>query len=401
MATIKMRENKKGIVFQFKVYDHRLKNNEATMTWKPDENMTLAKARKEAQHRAVKFEEDIKKKLDEGTNNGVPLNIKFKELAEKWFDSKEDLQDLKPSTFERYKGFKERTYKAFGSKQVVELTSGEIQDFITALSKDGVNQTTGGGLSTKTQKHYLTFISDIMNYAIFYGLRTNNPCKGVKPKKIKAKEKDVYSCEEVQAIISSLDKDNIPIQYRAIFNILAYTGMCRAEVLGLEWKDVDLQNGIIHIVRTSNYRNKNTGTYTDTPKTDKSVRTVDVPKNVTSILFDLYAHQAEEQNKAGDQWKETDRLFTQWNGEPIHPNTPYTWLKRFCERENLSFKGVLHSFRHALATQAILGAKIDVSTVSRMLGHSNTSTTLNIYTHEIESVKKAGFSAVANIYSSN
>lgn len=400
MATVKMRENKKGIVFQFKVYDHRLKNNEATMTWKPDENMTLAKARKEAQHRAVKFEEDIKKKLDEGDNCGVPININFKSLAEKWFTEREELQDMKPSTFERYKGFKERTYKKFGSKQIAEMKSGEIQDFITALSKDGVNQTTGGGLSAKTQKHYLTFIRDIMNYAILYGVRTTNPCRGVKTTKAKQKEKDVYTCDEVMSILSALASDNVPIQYRSIFNLLAYTGMRRAEALGLEWKDVDLRKGIIHIKRTSNYRNKNTGTYTDTPKTDKSVRTVDVPKNVTSILFELYAYQAEEQSKAGDQWKETDRLFTQWNGEPIHPNTPYTWLKRFCERENLSFKG-LHSFRHALATQAIVSAKIDVSTVSRMLGHSNTSTTLNIYTHEIESIKKAGFNAVANIYSSN
>lgn len=400
MAKIKIRENKKGIVFQIKVYDHRLKNSEVSMTWKPDENMTLRQAKKEAERQAIKFEDDIKKKLDEGVNNGVSLNIKFKDLAEKWFATREELQDLKPSTFERYKGFKERTYKALGNTRVVEVTSGQIQEFITGLSKDGVNQTTGGGLSTKTQKHYITFVSDIMNYAIFYGLRANNPCKGVKPKKTQAKEKEVYTLEEVQAIIAMLEKDNVPIQYRALFNILAYTGMRRAEVLGLEWKDIDLKEGIVKISRTSNYRNKSTGTYTDTPKTEKSVRTVNIPKSLSSILVDLYSYQTQEQGKAGDQWHDTDRLFTQWNGEPIHPNTPYTWLKRACERENLSFKG-LHSFRHALATQAIVGAKIDISTVSRMLGHSQTSTTLNIYTHEIESVKKAGFNEISNIYSSH
>ena len=63
MATIKMRENKKGIVFQIKVYDHRLKNSEATMTYKPDENMTLKQARKEAERQAVKFEEKIQQEI--------------------------------------------------------------------------------------------------------------------------------------------------------------------------------------------------------------------------------------------------------------------------------------------------------------------------------------------------
>lgn len=396
MATIKMRENKKGIVFQIKVYDHRLKNSEATMTYKPDENMTLKQARKEAERQAVKFEEKIQQELDTGIGNGFTRKMTFEQLADKWFELQEQLKEMKPSTIERNKGLKTRTYAAIGKVKVVDLSTMQIQDFILSLSKDGVNQTTGGGLSQKTQKHYLTFISDIMNYAVINNIRTFNPCKGVKPTKTQKQEKQVYSCDEVKTILAALN--DAPAQYKALFNLLAFTGMRRGEVLGLEWKDIDLRTGVIHIERTSNYRNKATGTYTDTPKTERSVRTVNVPKNVSSILFELYAYQAEEKKNAGDQWHETDRLFTQWDGNPIHPNTPYTWLKRFCEREGITFKG-LHSFRHAYATQAIVGAKSDVTTVSSWLGHSQTSTTLNIYTHEIESAKESLANAVASLYS--
>ena len=69
-------------------------------------------------------------------------------------------------------------------------------------------------------------------------------------------------------------------------------------------------------------------------------------------------------------------------------NTLYTWLERFCKEENISFKG-LHSFRHSVATQAITNG-IDVKTVSSLLGHSQTSTIVNIkYPHKFKVTVKA------------
>ena len=68
----------------------------------------------------------------------------------------------------------------------------------------------------------------------------------------------------------------------------------------------------------------------------------------------------------------------------MNPNTPYTWLKRFCEKEHISYKG-LHRFRHAFATQAIVNGKADIKSVSAVLGHSKVSTTTDIYTHAIQS----------------
>lgn len=89
-------------------------------------------------------------------------------------------------------------------------------------------------------------------------------------------------------------------------------------------------------------------------------------------------------------------MVASWNGQPINPDGPYSWLYRFCKREGLPFRG-LHSFRHAFATAMIVNGQIDVKTVSSILGHSEISTTLNIYTHAIHSANAQAMDFVADV----
>ena len=102
--------------------------------------------------------------------------------------------------------------------------------------------------------------------------------------------------------------------------------------------------------------------------------------------------------KCGELWCDTDRLFVTWNGKPMHPNTPYTWLERFCKLEEIPFKG-LHSFRHFVATQALTSG-VDVKSVSAMLGHSQTSTTLNVYAHAVQDTNEKALNSVAQLLES-
>ncbi|MBQ3969436.1 MAG: tyrosine-type recombinase/integrase, partial [Clostridia bacterium] len=124
-------------------------------------------------------------------------------------------------------------------------------------------------------------------------------------------------------------------------------------------------------------------------------RSLYIQAKIIDLVKQLQVEQQEQANKCGDLWVQSDRLFTTWCGKPMHPNTPYTWLKRFCERENVSFKG-LHSFRHFVATQAIASG-IDIKSVSAMLGHSQTSTTLNIYAHAVQQTNEKALSTIANL----
>ena len=168
--------------------------------------------------------------------------------------------------------------------------------------------------------------------------------------------------------------------------------MRRGEMLGLEWKDIDFETGVIHIQRTSNYT-KARGIYTDTTKTENSVRFIKLPPEVLAILEQFRAEQEKEKQRLGDKWVENDRLFTKWNGLPMNPQTPYGWLKEFCEKHNFPFYGI-HQYRH-LHVSLLIGAGIDPTTVSGILGHSQVSTSLNIYGHMFRENQVKACNAVA------
>lgn len=389
MANITKRGNSYRIK-TFGGYDRKGHQIVRTMTWKPEKGMTAKQIEKEVNRQAVLFEERVKNEPEK------ILKTRFKDLAEEWIELVSATKELKISTIERLKSCTERTYKVMGDDYVDEITYQHIQRFIVSLSKDGVNMHTGGGLSSKTQLHYLNLISDVMGYAIKCGLIKDNPCKNVKVVKTEKREREVYSLEEEIALLDRL-KNKAPIEYVTMFMIFIYLGLRRGEVMGLEWKDIDFENGICSIVRTSQYRNSKTGIYTSTPKTKSSLRSLKMPDELVEQLKHYKAEQDRRKKLCGDQWQETDRLFTVWNGAPLSPSQPFKWLERFCKVENLPFKG-LHSFRHSFATNAITSGNIDIKTVSAILGHSMPSTTLSIYTHEVAQANAKAMSVVADLF---
>ena len=114
-------------------------------------------------------------------------------------------------------------------------------------------------------------------------------------------------------------------------------------------------------------------------------------------LLDLIKQLKEERCKqkeaCGDQWVENDRLFIQWNGKPMNPGTPYDWLRKLCERENLNFQA-LHGFRHFAATQAIYH-HVSSKEVADMLGHADPTITLKCYTHAVEQSNERSLNVLA------
>ncbi|MBD9050098.1 site-specific integrase [Ruminococcus sp.] len=122
---------------------------------------------------------------------------------------------------------------------------------------------------------------------------------------------------------------------------------------------------------------------TKEPKTKSSKRTMKISNDMLKRLKIYQAWQSEQRIKIGSEWNDTDRLFTQWNGLPMYPDSLTKWFKLFLKRHNLR-QVTLHSLRHTNAT-LMIAEGTDIRTVSGRLGHSNTSTTLNIYTHALKS----------------
>lgn len=383
MATFR----KRGNSYQIRVscgYDTSGNQVIQTMSWKPTDNMSKKQIEKELRKQAVLFE-------DKCMSGQTTSNIKFQSFAEQWFDEYA-MCFLRNTTYDRMRQLTARVYPAIGHLRLDKITSRHIQQFVNDLSLNGKNQRTGKPLSRKTVVHHFSFISDVFSYAVKMGVLTDNPCKRVTvPKGIK-KEKDIYTLEEIAQLFQLL-KD-APLKYRTFFTLAIYSGFRRGEMLGLEWKDIDWDNCVISVRRTSNYT-ASKGIYTDTTKTKKSQRSLKFPQYVMNMLRAYKAEQDKEREKLGTKWQDCDRLFVKWDGSPMNNNTPYFWLKDFCKKNDFRFCDV-HSLRHFYAS-ALIAKGVDVATVSGALGHSTITTTMSVYCHELNQAQAKAYTAIASV----
>lgn len=171
-------------------------------------------------------------------------------------------------------------------------------------------------------------------------------------------------------------------------------GMRRGELLGLEWPDIDLDNRIVSITRTSQYI-AGKGIITKEPKNETSTRVVKLSASAIDLLRQYRVWQNSYRLSIGDQWQPTQRLFTAWNGAPMHPDVLSGWFGDFIKRTDLPQIHV-HSLRHTNTTLMIAGGE-DILTVSRRLGHAQASTTTNIYAHAIQSANAKAAETLENL----
>lgn len=382
MASIRKKNNS----YEIRVscgYDINGKQKFQQMTWKPEAGMTTKQIEKEVNRQAVLFEEKCLK-------GQVTANIKFEEFAEQWFEEYAKL-NLRSTSYERMRKLTPRVYPALGHLRLDKITGRHIQQFINDLILNGKNMRTGEPLSRKTVVHHLSLISDVLSYAVKMDVLNDNPCRKVTIPKGEKKEKNIYTLEELEQLLTLLE--TAPLKYRLFFTLLLYTGFRRGEMMGLEWKDIDFENNVISVRRTSNYT-KERGIYTDTTKTKSSQRSRKYPQLVFDLLKSYKTEQDEERLKFGNKWIESDRIFVQADGRAMNNNSPYLWLHRFCEKNNMRFCDI-HSFRHAHAS-ILIQSGVDVATVSADLGHTNSGTTLGIYTHEFQEAQARTSDIIAN-----
>lgn len=254
---------KRGDAYQIRVsngYDVRGKQIVRSKTWKPAPGMSKRQIKNELNRQAVLFEEEVT------LGHVKPANIKFEEFAEQWYKEYAP-ENLKRSTYEMMGHMRPRVYAAIGQLKVDKITRSIIQRFIDDLRANGKNMRTGAKLSDKTVIHHLTFISDVMDYAVMLDMIPKNPCLGIKKPKVRVKEKRIYTMQEAAKLLDLLE--TAPIKYRALVTLDMYSGLRRAELLGLEWRDIDTEHEVISVRRTSNHTVRD-GNYTDTTKKAKS-----------------------------------------------------------------------------------------------------------------------------------
>lgn len=333
----------------------------------------------------------------EGDNFIEPSKVTFEAFAQKWLE--EHAYDLAPATVQTYEGYLDKIIPFFGSIKLSEIKPLQLLEFYSYLGKD-YKKKDGKPLSNNSIIKYHRLLKIMFGSAVKWNLIKENPVDKVDPPKYQKPKSNYYDEKEVKELIQSLEKE--PIKYVAAILLTIATGVRRGELMGLEWRHIDFKNNTITIEQANQYLSGK-GIFTKEPKTESSIREIIVPK---STMATLKKHKNEERRKMfklGELWEggelENSFVFTQWNGKPMHLDTIPNWFKKFQERKGLR-RITFHQLRHTSATM-LVNAGLNVQALSARLGHSNTSTTLNIYSHALKSADKVAAEKIDDIMFQN
>ena len=172
-------------------------------------------------------------------------------------------------------------------------------------------------------------------------------------------------------------------EFDLFLHIALLTGLRRGEILGLQWRDIDIDNGQIHINGTLKELRRVLPSgdglielMKDTPKTAASNRTVGLPWPVAEAIM-RHRELQKRRQKSAAKWQETSWVFTSDVGSAVYPSNFLTAYKKFLEHKGLRYIRI-HDLRHTMA-QLALAKGIRIEGVSETLGHTRIDTTKTIY----------------------
>jgi len=201
-------------------------------------------------------------------------------------------------------------------------------------------------------------------------------------------EHETWSSDELREFLDATDSDRL----YALYVLLGTTGMRRGEVLGLRWRDVDLDAAELHIVQTLTAVNYQL--VFSTPKTKRSRRLISLDTDSVRIVRAHRRRQREERLAVGPAWNdEHDLVFCTEAGEPLNPDRVTHDFRTKSKRAKM--KAIrLHDLRHTYATLA-LKAGVHPKVVSERLGHASVGITLDLYSHVTPAIGRDAADVVA------
>jgi integrase len=288
-----------------------------------------------------------------------PTAVSFQQFADTQWASYTE-QRWKPST-RKSKGnaISKHILPHFAKHLLSEITPSMILAFQQSKLKSKLHPCTVAGLHT--------LLVDMFNRAVELDLLSTNPAKRVKAPRWIKQEKPSLTASQVRSVIAAA-----PLEHRGLLTVTAMTGLRIGEVLGLKWRDIDL-DGATLTVRRSMWGNKE-----QSPKTAGSARTKPMS---SSLVAALRTHLALSHYRAPD-----DYVFASPTGRPFRPD----WLRAQVLYPALSKAGIqrnqaraygFHLLRHTAGSLLHESNGGDLKAVQQFLGHSSMKITADIYTH--------------------
>lgn len=369
----------------------------------PPEGYSAKRALKEAQVIAAQFEADCRAgkvltKAEEKAQRIAQAEAAererleaaarptFREYSEAWLKQEAVSQERSKQTIQNYRYILECAGQSLGDYKMVDINKAIMQTYVSELFTSGCNKSTGEPLSYSTKALFFKVLRSFFELAVDADIIPASPMAGVKkPKRPKGECGDTdrekaFTAEQARYLLECVEKAK-PM-YKALVTFMLDTGCRNGEAVGMKWEDIDFRTGTVTISRNALF-SREEGTYIDTPKSGKA-RTVCLTPQALAVMREWKHNQALSLLKRG--LPQAEFCFTNAQGLMIHPDTPRRYFKSFGNKYGIpDFHP--HKLRHTMANLAISNGA-DYVSVSKKLGHSTPSITLNVYCHANEEAQR-------------
>jgi integrase len=295
------------------------------------------------------------------------------QFLEHWLEEVHKLT-IRPRTYTRYRELIAlHILPVLGQFQLQKLTPQHIQSFYAQKSKEGLSASVVNGMHAILHK--------ALDKAVQWNLIARNVCDSVSPPRRQRHEVQPLTVKQSQQFLVSAKGH----RFEALYVLALATGMRRGELLALKWQDINLADRTLQVRRTvSAVRGE--GLVEAEPKTARSRRSIVLLPIAIEVLKRHQVTQVEAKRKAGSRWIERDLVFCTSNGYYFNDRAILYPFKRFLQEAELPVIR-FHDLRHSAAT-LLLGMGIHPKVVQEMLGHSQISITMDIYSHVMPTMQR-------------
>jgi integrase len=307
----------------------------------------------------------LRKRLDAGD----PIKDTTMTVAawlDDWISKALPASDRKQATIDLYASIaKKHLVPILGGRRLDKIRPSDVEALILTKRQ--------AGLAQSTVRTIYTVLRSALDIAMRDGLLARNPAAAVRRPAVDRQEASYLSVEQAQRLLEEMRGERL----EPLFRLMLATGLRRGEALALHWSDIDLDRAMLRVRWTLTRTSK--GLQLGEPKTEKSRRTVPLPRSTVEVLRAHRGRHAAHRLAAAEVWQDSDLVFTTEIGTPLEPRNVLRQFDKIARRAGLRDVH-LHTLRHSTAS-FLLAAGTHTKVVQEHLGHSSYAITADIYSH--------------------